>query len=99
MRVNQPEWENATEREWPEGFLLSSRQRDFLASYAADNVVTVIDQDAGDGAITVHANGNLDQGDRELVVPWEGFLTQPTVELHDHEVDISSLPEAKGRGK
>ena len=72
--------------------VLSGKQRDFLASYPNEVEVKILAQN-DEGDVQVYANGDLHESNRELWVPREGFLTQPTVELHDWEVDLNQLPE------
>ena len=61
-------------------------------------MVQLVEQDEA-GAVRVYANSDLEESTRELWVPREGFLSQPTVELHDWEVDLDQLPEQDNPNK
>lgn len=94
MTTFQPEWAEASEREGT-GILLSARQRDYLASYSDEVVVELLGQDNDTGAVEMYGNGNLpDEEDRRIVLPWEGFLTQPQVSLDDGDEVPDAPPEA-----
>lgn len=80
----------------PEGIPLTGPQRDFLASYAHENIVVITDVD-DEGAVHVWADTDVPPDYRDLWIPREGFIGQPHVELHDPEVLIDGLPEVEQR--
>lgn len=88
MTQHQPEWAEVADSVGAEtlGVYLSGKQRDYLASYPPETVVVLVQQDMDNGAVRICANGELYEEGRWITVPWEGFLTQPDVQLSDPEV-------------
>ena len=79
-------------------FGLSGRQRDFLASYPDEVTVYVVDENE-EGAVLIRANGELSPSHRQLWVPPEGFLDQPTVTLSDPEWTLDGMGGSDSDGE
>jgi hypothetical protein len=80
-------------RKHPGGIPLTPRQRDFLATYPDEVMVWVVEHRENDGAIRLYANSEYTDAHREMWVPPEGFLAQPTVRLAEVTDDLDDLPE------
>jgi hypothetical protein len=74
------------------GIPLTARQRDFLATYP-DEVTVYVQEYHPTKGVKIYANSEYSDAHRQLWIPPEGFLGQPTVQLGEVTDDLDVLPE------